>query len=71
MGLQEPGFTEYVLQLFRRLMGTELSPDALREQPSSRGKYVSVTVSVVLLSEDQRRAIYEGLHREKRVLYYL
>jgi uncharacterized protein len=71
MGLQEGGFQEYVRQLFRRLMGTEISPDSISEQPSSRGKYVSVTVSVVLLSEEQRRAIYAALHQEKRVLYYL
>jgi hypothetical protein len=71
MGLQEHGFREYVRQLFKRLMGTEVSPDSLSEQPSSRGKYLSVSVSVYLLSEDQRRTIYAALHREKRVLYYL
>jgi hypothetical protein len=26
---------------------------------------------VYLLSEDQRRAIYAALHKEKRVIYYL
>ncbi|HEY8209160.1 MAG TPA: DUF493 domain-containing protein [Myxococcaceae bacterium] len=71
MGLQEGDFQEYVRQLFRRLMGTEISPDSIHEQSSSRGKYVSVTVSVVLLSEEQRRSIYAALHQEKRVLYYL
>ena len=53
------------------MMGTEVSPDSISLQPSSRGKYVSVTVSVYLLSEDQRRAIYTQLHKERRVLYYL
>jgi len=71
MGLQENDFPEYVRHLFGRLMGSEVSPDSISEQPSSRGKYVSVTVSVVLLSEDQRQAIYAALHQEKRVLYYL
>jgi len=71
MGRQEHGFAEYVRQLFRRLMGHEVSPDSIREQPSSRGKYVSVSVSVYLLSEEQRRTIYSHLHKEKRVLYYL
>ena len=71
MGLQEGDFREYVRQLFRRLMGTEVSPDSISEQPSSRGKYVSVTVTVVLLSEEHRRSIYGALHQEKRVLYYL
>ena len=71
MGRQEEGFAEYVRQLFRRLMAQEISPDSVREQPSSKGKYVSVSVSVYLLSEDQRRGIYEQLHKERRVLYYL
>jgi uncharacterized protein len=71
MGLQEHGFPEYVRQLFKRLMGTEISPDSIREQPSSRGKYISVSVSVYLLSEEHRRAIYAQLHQEKRVIYYL
>jgi putative lipoic acid-binding regulatory protein len=71
MGLQEHAFGEYVRQLFKRVMGTEISPDSISLQPSSRGKYLSVTVSVYLLSEDQRRAIYTQLHKERRVLYYL
>jgi putative lipoic acid-binding regulatory protein len=71
MGRQEHGFKEYVRRLFRRLLGHEVSPDSISEQPSSHGKYVSVTVSVYLLSEDQRRTIYEQLHKEKRILYYL
>jgi uncharacterized protein len=71
MGRQEHGFREYVRQLFKRLMGTEISNDSLSEQPSTMGKYLSVSVSVYLLSEDQRRAIYVQLHKEKRVLYYL
>jgi len=71
MGLQEHGFKDYVLQLFRRLMGTEISPDSIHEQPSSKGKYVSVSVSVYLLSEEHRRSIYAQLHQEKRVIYYL
>ncbi len=71
MGVQEHGFAEYVRTLFKRLMGTEISPDSLREQPSSKGKYVSVSVSVYLLSEEHRRSRYAQLHQEKRVIYYL
>lgn len=71
MGRQEHGFREYVRQLFKRMMGMEISLDSISEQPSSRGKYLSVSVSVYLLSEEQRRSIYEQIHKEKRVLYYL
>jgi putative lipoic acid-binding regulatory protein len=71
MGLQEHGFREYVRALFSRLLATEVSLDSVSEQPSKGNKYLSVTVSVVLISEDQRRRIYEQLHKERRVLYYL
>lgn len=71
MGLQEHGFREYVRQLFGRMLGREVSPDSISELPSNQLKYLSVTVSVYLLSEDQRRLIYETLHKEKRVVYYL
>lgn len=71
MGKQEHGFKEYVRQLFRRMLGHDVSNDSISEQPSSKGTYISVTVSVYLLSEEQRRAIYQTLHKEKRVLYYL
>jgi putative lipoic acid-binding regulatory protein len=71
MGKQGPGgFAEYVRDLFRTLMGSEISPDSIREQPSSKGTYVSVSVSVYLLSEEHRRAIYARLRQEPRVVYY-
>ena len=38
MGKQEHGFREYVRQLFKRLMGTEVSPDSISEQPSQQGQ---------------------------------
>lgn len=71
MGLQEHGFSEYVRLLFSRVLGTEVSRDSVSVQPSSRNKYVSITVSVYLISEEQRRRLYEQLHKERRVLYYL
>lgn len=71
MGRQEEGFAEYVRALFKRILAQEISPDSVREQPSSKGTYVSVSVSVYLISEEQRRAAYEQLHKERRVLYYL
>ncbi len=71
MGKQENGFREYIRQLFRRLMGTEISPDSISGQASSKGTYISLTVSVYLLSEEQRRTIYEALHKDRRVVYYL
>ncbi len=71
MGRQAPDFTDYVRGVFRALMGTEISPDSIREQPSSKGTYVSLSVSVYLLSEEHRRSIYARLRQEQRVVYYL
>lgn len=71
MGKQEHGFREFVRHLFHRAIGQEISPDSISEQPSSQGKYVSVNVTVYLISEEQRIRVYEHLHREKRILYYL
>ena len=40
-------------------------------RPSSGGKYLSVTLDVRLESEEQRRAIYEALKIDARVVYFL
>ncbi|MBX7116277.1 MAG: DUF493 domain-containing protein [Myxococcaceae bacterium] len=71
IGKQEHGFAEFVKTLFRRLMGSEISPDSISELPSRGNKYISLTVSVYLLSEEQRQTIYKQLHQERRILYYL
>jgi uncharacterized protein len=71
MGLQEHGFREHVRQLFKRALAMEVPLDSISEQPSAKGKYLSVTVTVYLISEEQRVAVYSHLHEDKRVLYYL
>ncbi|QSQ15060.1 HP0495 family protein [Myxococcus landrumensis] len=71
MGKKGSDFAEHVRELFRRMMGSEISPDSIHEQPSSKGNYVSLSVSVYLLSEEQRRGIYDQLHKDPRVIYYL
>lgn len=71
IGKQEHGFAAYIRLLFKRLMGTEVSPDSIAELPSRQGRYISLTVTVVLLSEEHRQTIYGQLHKEKRILYYL
>jgi putative lipoic acid-binding regulatory protein len=71
MGRQEHGFAEYIRQKFSRLMGSEVSPDSISQNVSKEGRYVSLTVSVYLLSEEQRKAIYAEIHVDKRIVYYL
>ena len=43
----------------------------MSELPSKGAKYLSVSVTVVLLSEEQRARVYEALHKDRRILYYL
>jgi hypothetical protein len=38
---------------------------------SAQGKYHSVSVVARLESEDQRRAVYQALYEDERVVYYL
>lgn len=71
MGKHEHAFAEYVRQKFSRLMGTEVSRDSISENVSKEGRYISLTVSVYLLSEAQRQAIYADIHSDKRIVYYL
>ena len=71
MGKLEHGFPEYIRQKFSRLMGSEVSNDSIAENVSKQGHYVSLTVSVYLLSEEQRKTIYEDIHADKRIVYYL
>jgi putative lipoic acid-binding regulatory protein len=71
MGRLEHGFAEFIRQLFIGLMHADVSPDSIAENVSKQGHYVSLTVSVYLLSEEQRQTIYAALHKEKRILYYL
>lgn len=44
---------------------------AVEARASSGGKYLSVTVSVLLRSEDERRAIYAALAADARIVQYL
>jgi uncharacterized protein len=71
MGKLEHGFPEYIRAKFSRLMGSEVSRDSIAENVSKQGHYVSLTVSVYLLSEEQRQAIYADIHSDKRIVYYL
>lgn len=71
MGRRDEGFQEFVSELFARLLGAPLAPEAIAENVSKQGNYVSLTVSVRLETEEQRQRIYAELHRDKRVLYYL
>jgi putative lipoic acid-binding regulatory protein len=70
MGLAAGGFEAHARALVVRAAGTEAEL-AVKVRDSAGGKYASVSVSVRLETEDQRRAVYAALHADPRVLYYL
>lgn len=71
MGRRGEGFESFVRQLLSELVG-ELSSESICENVSQQGTYVSLTVSICLVSEEQRLAIYAALHAARpRILYYL
>ncbi|MDX2011720.1 MAG: DUF493 domain-containing protein [Myxococcaceae bacterium] len=71
MGKPEDDFEGFVRALFSRVLGVEVPAEAIERQPSSKGTYVSLTVTVTLHSEEHRRTVYAQLHQEKRIVYYL
>ncbi len=71
MGRPGNDFHGYVRSLFARLLGVEVTAEAIAENRSRQGTYVSLTVTVVLTSEEQRQTVYRHLHQDPRVVYYL
>jgi putative lipoic acid-binding regulatory protein len=70
MGLAADDFPEHARRLVAGVVG-EAPPERVTVRASSQGKYHSVSVACVLASEAQRRAVYQALHDDVRVVYYL
>ncbi len=70
MGLAGDDFAEHARRLVERVVG-EAPAEQVVIRASARGKYHSVTVRTRLLSEEQRRAVYQALFEDDRVVYYL
>jgi len=70
MGLASDDFAEHARRLVEEVVGAAPA-ERVRVRPSAHGKYHSVSVSAVLESEEQRRAVYLALHADARVVYYL
>ncbi len=70
MGLAGDDFPEHARRLVERA-GVTAPADRVTVRASSQGKYHSVSVVAVLESEDQRRAVYQALWEDERVVYYL
>ncbi len=70
MGLARDDFAEHARRLVERIVG-DAPPEQVVIRASARGKYHSVTVRTRLVSEEQRRAVYQALYDDERVVYYL
>jgi len=70
MGLADDGFAEHARRLVARVVG-EVPPERVVVRRSAGGKYHSVSVVAMLRSEEERRAVYEALSADERVVYYL
>ena len=70
MGLASDDFPEHARRLVAGVVG-EAPTGRVRVRSSAQGRYHSVSVPVRLVSEEQRRAVYQALHDDARVLYYL
>jgi putative lipoic acid-binding regulatory protein len=70
MGLAADDFAEHARRLVERA-GVEAPADQVVIRQSAHGKYHSVSVVARLESEEQRKAVYQALHEDERVVYYL
>jgi putative lipoic acid-binding regulatory protein len=70
MGLAADDFAEHAWRLVGRVV-EGVMPERVTIRASSKGKYHSVSVRAWLVSEEQRRAVYQALHDDPRVVYYL
>ncbi len=70
IGLAGDDFPEHARRLVARFVA-EVPAEGVRVRASAGGKYHSVSVSVRLESEAQRRAVYQALHEDQRVVFVL
>jgi uncharacterized protein len=71
MGRQQECTPELVASLLASILNEDVSPALVKTQPSERGNYVSLSLTVRLLSETQRVAVYAAMAAEKRILFAL
>ncbi|MCB1785529.1 MAG: DUF493 domain-containing protein [Chromatiaceae bacterium] len=70
MGQDDGHFHELVVEIIERHCNT-VQHESLRLRPSSGGKYVSVSITIVADSREQLDAIYDDLTAHDKVLVRL
>jgi putative lipoic acid-binding regulatory protein len=64
-------FQEWVLGLFRGVLGETMDRAKVEVILSGQGRFESVRVTVLLVSEEQRVAVYTALSNQPRIVFYL
>jgi putative lipoic acid-binding regulatory protein len=70
MGRAADDFAEHARRLVARVV-VDVPADQVTVRASAGGKYLSVTITVVLRSEEERLAVYVALKEDARVVYAL
>jgi len=70
MGIDDGSFHEIVIEIIRR-HNVIIREGSLRNRPSRRGKYVSVSLMIEATSREQLDAIYDDLTAHDKVLMRL
>ena len=70
MGVATDDFDELVVATVRRHV-SDLSEGSIRAKKSRNGKYVSITVTIQIRSQEQLDAIYAELSSNERILMVL
>ncbi len=70
IGLAADDFADHACKLVSRVVAG-VDAERVTIRASAKGKYHSVSVRAWLVSEEQRRAVYQALWEDPRVVYYL
>ncbi len=70
MGRVDVGLEQILFNIVREF-DAELSADKMHVQPSPQGKYISVTLSINAVSQDQLDSIYKAVTACEFVLFAL
>ena len=70
MGLDEAEFEAHVLQIISAHVD-DIGPDDVSIRPSSKGKFLAVTVTIVAQSQEHLDRVYRNLTASERILYVL
>jgi putative lipoic acid-binding regulatory protein len=70
MGLDESEFEAHVLQIVSSHVD-DIGPDDVSIRPSSKGKFLAITVTITATSQEHLDRVYRNLTASERILYVL